>query len=624
MKWGTTPANKQRESKMSKQMKTALKGAFALAAVTLAVQAMAADREELDLQVSNGARNALTTNSNGQSNAAAALGLAAGELAPVASKTYGSGRVVTRHQQMFQGVPVWGEAIVEHNDGATSSFSGARIRNITDDLAHSRPTLSQNAVLAQAKALARAGGQSDNEQAKLYVKLDDSGKARLVYHVHFVKGLALGTPSRPNYLIDANTGEVLQTWDSLAHANGTGPGGNQKTGQYEYGTTAGHGYLNVTQSGSTCALDSPNVATVNLNGGTSGSTPFSFTCPRNTVKTINGAYSPMNDAHYFGNIIFNMYTEWLGVRPISQKLLMRVHYGTSYENAFWDGTAMHFGDGASTFYPLVSLDVASHEVSHGFTEQNSGLVYSGMSGGMNEAFSDMAGEAAEYYAKGSNDWMVGYEIFKGSGALRYMDNPTRDGRSIDNAANYTSSLDVHYSSGVYNKAFYNLATTAGWNTRKAFEVFADANRLYWTANSTFNAGACGVEKAATSRGYATADVTAAFSKVGVSCSGGTTATPLTNGVAVTGISLATGASKLYSIAVPAGKASLTIKLSGGTGDGDIYAKMGSAPTTTSYTKKSDGSTNTETITFTSPAAGTYYILVNAYAKVTSTSLKATY
>ena len=343
------------------------------------------------------------------------------------------------------------------------------------------------------------------------------------------------------------------------------------------------------------------------------------------MKAINGAFSPMNDAHYFGNVIFNMYTGWLGVRPISQKLLMKVHYSSSYENAFWDGSAMHFGDGATTFYPLVSLDVASHEVSHGYTEQNSGLVYSGMSGGMNEAFSDMAGEAAEYYMKGTNDWKVGYEIFKGTGALRYMDDPTKDGRSIDHASKYTSSLDVHYSSGVYNKAFYLLATKAGWNTRKAFEVFADANRLYWTSNSTFNAGACGVEKAATSRGYTTADVTAAFSAVGVSCSGtGTTATPLTNGVAVTGISLSTGASKLYSIVVPSGKASLTIKLSGGTGDGDIYARMTTAPTTTSYTKKSDGSTNTETITFTSPAAGTYYILVNAYSTVSSTSLKATY
>ncbi len=60
---------------------------------------------------------------------------------------------------------------------------------------------------------------------------------------------------------------------------------------------------------------------------------------------------------------------------------------------------MTFGDGASYFYPLVSLDVSAHEVSHGFIEQNSNLIYSGQSGGINEAFSDMAGEAAEFYSE---------------------------------------------------------------------------------------------------------------------------------------------------------------------------------------------------------------------------------
>src|SRR3546814_19851258 len=115
---------------------------------------------------------------------------------------------------------------------------------------------------------------------------------------------------------------------------------------------------------------------------------------------------------------------------------------------------------------------------------------------MNEAFSDMGGEATEYFWKGSNDFLVGPEIFKGAGALRYINNPPQDGSSIDNAANFTSSMDVHFSSGVYNKAFWKLATTAGWNTQKAFQVLARATALYWTTRSTFTSGACGVETAA--------------------------------------------------------------------------------------------------------------------------------
>ena len=118
---------------------------------------------------------------------------------------------------------------------------------------------------------------------------------------------------------------MLDKWEGMNHVDGTGPGGNAKTGQYEYQVGGKYGPLNVTQSGSTCSLDSPNVYTVNLNGGTADlSTVHTFTCPRNTVKAINGAYSPMNDAHFFGNVVFNMYQSYLGIRPISQKLKMRI------------------------------------------------------------------------------------------------------------------------------------------------------------------------------------------------------------------------------------------------------------------------------------------------------------
>ncbi|WP_235935100.1 M4 family metallopeptidase [Undibacterium crateris] len=554
------------------------------------------------------------------------LGLASDELQAVRSHTYANGKVVTRHQQLHKGIPVWGEAVVEHTGSSQPSLAGGFVRGLDKDVPSTKTTYSAAQALNLAKTQARTQ-QTENEQSKLYVKLDSNNIGRLVYAVSFVDTRDPAKPSRPHFIIDANTGKVLEQWDGITHAlSGTGPGGNAKTGQYEFGTTAGYGFLDVAVSGSTCKLSSTNVDTYNMNGATSGSgTLHSYTCPRNTVKAINGAYSPMNDAHYFGNQVFNMYLAYVGVRPISQKLVMKVHYGSNYENAFWDGSAMSYGDGATTFYPLVSLDVTSHEVSHGFTEQNSGLKYQGMSGGMNEAFSDMAGEAAKFYVKGTNDFKVGTDIFKGSGALRYMYNPPLDGRSIDNASKYTSTLDVHYSSGVYNKAFYLLATTAGWDTKKAFQVMADANRLYWTASSTFNEGACGVEKAAANRGYVVADVTNAFKGVGVSCS--TTPVPvtsLTKGVPVSGISLAAGASKLYAIAVPGGAKNLSIKLSGGTGDGDIYVKAGSAPTTTSYTFKSDGSTNAETVTVATPTVTTYYILVNGYAAVSGASLVATY
>jgi len=103
-----------------------------------------------------------------------------------------------------------------------------------------------------------------------------------------------------------------------------------------------------------------------------------------------------------------------------------------------------------------------------------------------------------------------------------MDDPTRDGQSIGNASDYYDGLDVHYSSGVFNRAFYLLATTSGWNTQKAFQVFARANDLYWIPSTTFDEGACGVEMAAADLSLNVAAVTTAFATVGVTGSCGNT------------------------------------------------------------------------------------------------------
>jgi vibriolysin len=548
-----------------------------------------------------------------------------------------------RYQQTFRGVPVWGEHVVvtEGRDGAATSLFGRMVADMASDLAVGANKIESKQALQIAKTAALSistGGRvstmrTEREEARQMIYVGEDDHARMSYVVSFFADTERGgSPTRPFVIVDAQTGAVLRQWDGLNTSTiGTGPGGNSKTGQYEWGSGGRYGFLDVTQSGTTCTMNNTDVKTVNLNGGTSGTTAFSYTCPRNTVKAINGAYSPLNDAHFFGGVIQNMYNSYIGVKALTFQLVMRTHYSSSYENAFWDGSTMSFGDGASTFYPLVSVDVAGHEVSHGFTEQHSNLTYSGQSGGMNEAFSDMGGEATEYYWKGSNDFLVGPEIFKASGALRYMNNPPQDGRSIDNAANYTSSLDVHYSSGVYNKAFYNLATTSGWNTVSAFKVFARANSLYWTPSSTFVNGACGVETAATDLGLTKASVTAAFSAVGVSCTGGgggggggSTGGPLTNGVAVTGINQTTGNSVNYTLVVPAGASALKFVISGGTGDADMYVKFGSAPTDTVYDCRPYASGNAETCTIATAQAGTYYVRLKAYASFTGVSLTGSY
>jgi len=430
-----------------------------------------------------------------------------------------SGKTHFRQRQTFEGVPVWGEHVNVRltEEGMIDNIRGNLIRDIEYDLDTTTPSFSGETLLAELKQQ-KAGEKSQfsNETAELVVYVDEDSVARLAYEVSFFVESANKNPSRPFFIVDAHNKSILKQWEGLTTADvGTGPGGNQKIGQYEYGTD--YGYMDVTVSGSTCTMNNSNVKTVNLNHGTSGTTAYSYTCYRNTTKQINGAYSPLNDAHYFGGVVYDMFQDWVGAPPLTFQLMMRVHYSTNYENAFWNGSSMTFGDGYTTFHPLVSLDVSAHEVSHGFTEQNSDLVYSGMSGGINEAFSDMAGEAAESYMRSSNDFMVGSDIFKAAGALRYMNDPTLDGSSIDHADDYYSGMNVHYSSGVYNKAFYLLAITSGWTVEKAFKVFAKANQLYWGPNETFDSGACGALDAASDLGYSSQDIVSAFASVGVAC-----------------------------------------------------------------------------------------------------------
>jgi len=541
-----------------------------------------------------------------------------------------------RYQQTFRGLPIFGEqVIVSEGRGQVRNLFGRKISGLASEL----PRLGADMGASRALLLGKQAGLGaklpqmlvERESARPMIYIGDDKRAHQVYLVSFFADKAGGgAPTRPFVILDAASGKVLKQWEGLTtDLVATGPGGNQKTGQYEYGVN--YGKNDVAVSGSTCTMNNANVKTVNLNHATSGSTAWSFACYRNTVMAINGAYSPLNDAHYFGKVVFDMYQSYVGVPPLTIQLSMRVHYSNNYENAFWDGSSMTFGDGASTFYPLVSLDVSSHEVSHGFTEQNSNLTYSGRSGGMNEAFSDMAGEAAEFYMKGSADFLVGADIFKGAAgqALRYMGNPPQDGASIDNAANYSDGIDVHYSSGVYNKAYYTLAHTAGWDAKSAFQVFARANQLYWTPDVGFNEGACGVQTATSDKGWNVADVTAAFNAVNVHCGqpdpgpheddGGA----LTNGVAKTGLSQSTGSAWLFQLAVPAGATNVKFVQSGGTGDSDMYVKFGAPPTDSVWDCRPYTSGNSETCNMTSQA-GTYHVRLKAYSSYSNTTLTGSY
>ncbi len=488
------------------------------------------------------------------------LGNGASYKATHASVITRRGTVKTRERQTFNGVPVYGRDLVVERDsnGNVLSMRGKAERGLAADIASVVPRKTP----AQAQqALKSVLGVSptrsiSNAQSELFVLPGKAGsRARLVYLTSFVVGGA-SNASRPFAIVDANTGAIIEQWEGLTHGRlpppnastavpvqASGVGGNATTGAFVYdGSAEGYPLLDVQRVGQTCYMQNDLVATYTVAGGLAGvggvNKPvlWSFGCANapyvSSGDSVNGATSAINDAHHFAGVVYDMYSTWFdGEVPLinddgtPMKMQMIVHAGVNWVNAYWDGDGMVYGDGDGVnYFPLTTLDVTAHEASHGFTEHHSGLRYSGQSGGMNEAFSDMAGESAEFFDRGSNDFLLGADIIipgtVDSGdlnAFRDMCTPSRDGNSIDTADDYTDGLDVHYSSGVYNRAFCLLAKTEGWNTRQAFEVFHDANAVAWQSDETFDGGACGVEQAATDRGYDAADVTAAFATVKVVC-----------------------------------------------------------------------------------------------------------
>ena len=167
------------------------------------------------------------------------------------------------------------------------------------------------------------------------------------------------------------------------------------------------------------------------------------------------------DAHLGLEKTYDLYDSTYGRNSLDGngiELFGYVHYDNNLVNANWDGFEMNFGDGdlSQGITPLTTLDITGHEMTHGVTQYTCNLNYAGESGGLNESFSDCAGEMVERLGKGVNDWLVGAEI---GFTLRYFSNPSLDGASASSYkdANWYLNTDVHFWSGVQNHWFYILS-----------------------------------------------------------------------------------------------------------------------------------------------------------------------
>ncbi|MFC9690889.1 M4 family metallopeptidase [Kribbella sp. NPDC056951] len=400
---------------------------------------------------------------------ASALGLASGEKLTVkAVLEDADGGKHVRYERTLDGLRVIGGDLVAHKD-AKGSVEQVTYNLGRKSIAPASRTPKVSKKTAQAKGLAASQATKDEKAAanELVVLVTDQGP-KLAYDVLTTGIRANQVPTRLHTYVDANSGAVLLSDDEIK----TGTGNGIFVGNVTINTTAksGGGFEMRDSLGNT-ATDVHNQGDPNTGEGPDGDL-FTDADDKWGTGAQSDRASAAVDALYGAQKTFEYYKTQLGRNGIwndGRGARSRVHFANAMVNAFWDGTQMSYGDGAGNAAPLTELDVAAHEMSHGVTENTAGLVYSGEAGGLNEANSDIFGTAVEFYVNNPNDvpdYFIGEEIdINGNGTpLRYMDKPSKDGRSKDCWSSTLGSLDPHFSSGPLNHWYYMLSEGSGAKT----------------------------------------------------------------------------------------------------------------------------------------------------------------
>ncbi len=426
------------------------------------------------------------------------------------------GREHVRMRRFYKGLPVLGGDVVVHgrDDGMLEGVSHEmRGRKMSPSLT---PTLA--ALEAEARAMAEFKGR-DGVAREPELKLDQrDGDTRLGYEI-VVDGFAADeTPSEFHAVVDAHNGEIIDHWDGIETTVATGTGKSFFNGTLPLTTNSNAGTFELRDPGRGDQF------TTDMHNKQSG-TGMMFT----DLDNVWGDFTRGNRATVAVDAQFGTAMTWdyylkvhkrRGIANNGKGAFNRVHYGRNYNNAFWSDACfcMTYGDGDGvTLNPFASLDVAGHEMTHGMTARTAGLVYSGESGGLNEATSDIFGTMVEWHTNNPYDppdYLIGEKLFKTAGkALRYMYKPSLDGRSVDCWSPSVGTLDVHYSSGVGNHFFYLLAegsdtkgpvckgstvtSVKGVGRAAAAKIYYRALTVYMTSRTNYAGARLATLKAAT-------------------------------------------------------------------------------------------------------------------------------
>jgi Zn-dependent metalloprotease len=390
----------------------------------------------------------------------------------------------SRYTQTFNGIPVeGGEYIVHERNGRVESVNGMWMDGIT---VNTTPAISEADALqdamdytgaqvyrwqiAQEEARIRAIKNDVNATwfptGKLIVVCNNNDIYKKDYRLAWKFDIFAAQPfSRQYVFVDAQTGAIILAKERVhtADVNGTANTMYSGTQTIVCDNFSGNQHrLRETGRGQ-------GIQTFNLAQNTNYNAAVDFLNTSATwTSTANDDHAAY-DAHWGAEKTYDYYVNEQnrdGLDDNGMLMLSFVHYDTGYNNAFWDGTEMTYGDGNGNpggFNPLTAIDVCGHEFTHGVTEFTANLDYQDESGALNESFSDIFGTAIEYYAKPATaNFLMGEQItVTANTALRSMSNPNAygDPDCYTGTNWYTGTADnggVHTNSGVQNFWFYLL------------------------------------------------------------------------------------------------------------------------------------------------------------------------
>ena len=507
------------------------------------------------------------------------LGLKADDNAQaVSAETDQLGFAHQKFQQYYKGIKVEHATYTAHAlRGTLESLSGK-----FEKVGGLNTTPSLNTEAALGRALAFVGAKQYMWDTENNASLRPQGELVIVNKQrNLKKGEEAGAPvlaykfnvyaaqpvSRAYIYVDAHTGEVVMQDNIIKHTAATGTFATAYSGTRSLadGTTTGGYYLRETTRGL-------GIETYNCKKGSSYTAAVDFKDADNnwTAAEYNNANydNVAGDAHFGAQ---STYDYWKAVFSRNSydnagaKIKSYVHFddtpgdGVGFENAYWDGAEMTYGDGASTFKPLAALDVCGHEIGHAVCENTANLTYANESGAMNEGLSDIWGASIEAYTCAKfgltkSTWDIGEDIMKAGGALRSMSNPNLYGQpalykgrywvaSTSSPSNANDQGGVHTNSGVLNYWYYlisvgktgtnelgNAYSVAALGLDAAAKITFRMESVYMVASSTYaQARTYSIQAATDLYGAGSTQVTAvtnAWYAVGVgAAAGGTTPPP---------------------------------------------------------------------------------------------------